>query len=1143
MYDLSQHNNLKPFVNVLIVISRLFVIVVSLLGAFFAEAELCPSAFAPNTTLSRPAKQKRALSPPNKQWTAGQQTAFLAYQQALKERARSFLLIAPFSKENNLVMAHSLVDQLIIRNASQKPNGRMAQKLAIVAVPQASSVDTLARTIEEVNQTGFEKGSALDGFLTSKVEMKQENSNKTGISVEYSKTADIKVINWNTGEKDLALVLSPSNPSIVVMTHYKLKHILSHPDSENYDLLSSNLSIAVLRIRPLLDTDLIKSMAVALQQNTPAFIYGMATSPLQAKDSQPNLNPTGFVQGSAFKDSSSYKVHKKHEVSNKPNLFAKTHWAYLNTKEALFQEPVFQNPTEGMLKQFSAGVRQGELTPWTGLEVIHLSKEELPGTPLWISENPRTRTSSEIVSTYDGFSTYNKEMNQHRNPSEMSINPAYYPVLARKLSPTLRAYRKGVLITSTKASAERLVYFLSDAFPEISFAHYSHRYSHEEKQVILKDSHEARHHYIVTPQSFNEIESLPHLSAYIDLNVHSPLEVRLSMASPVLSLYPGKTSAKIILLNPRASLNPTAHKPASFEKGKGAALEDSSTSRVVDKKQDISNQTSINKPAKKRQARKLPFEEALQKARTAKLPGLYAYREWQKDHPDMPYHPNQFYLEHWKGWRHFLGNEKLSWEQILQRARAAKLTSMSAYHEWQKKQPDMPVAPDNPRGIYRNHWVDWSHFLGYEKQRKLPWEQALKKARSAGLPGLYAYLKWQKDHSDMPSHPDRYKPYAEHWKSWGHFLGYEKLPWEQALKKVRSAKLSKSRSYPKWQKNQPDIPSRPDQYAPYAKYWRGWRHFLGNEKPKLPWEQALKKVRSAQLQSVNAYYEWRKNQPDMPSRPDQHEPYAEHWKSWTHFLGHEKLPYEQALQKVRSAKLTSWRDYQKWQKNQPDMPSHPDKYAPYAEHWKNWPHFLGYETPKLSFEEALQKARAAHLPDANAYRKWQKRHPDMLAYPEHSNGIYRRHWKGWRHFLGNEKLPWEQALKRARAAKLSGRDAYQEWQKNQPDMPSRPDKYAPYAKHWQNWAHFLGNEKLTWEQALRIVHSAQLSGAKDYRKWRKNQPNMPYNPDKYEPWAKHWRGWTHFLGKHWKNQKQESYHRRPSRIPENRKTANAKGAR
>ena len=1075
MYDLSQHNNLKPFVNVLIVISRLFVIVFSLLGALFAEAELCSSAFAPNTALSRSAKQKRALSPSNKKWTTGQHTAFLAYQQALKERARSFLLITPFSKENNLVMAHSLVDQLIIRNASQKPNGQMAQKLAIVAVPQASLVDPLSRIIEEV-------------------------------TLEYSKTADIKVIQWNTGEKDLALDISPSDPSVVVLPHYKLKHILSRPDSENYDLISSELSIAVLRIRPLLDTDLIKSMAVALQQNTSAFIYGMATGPLQAKDGQ-------------------------------PNLFEKTHWSYLNTQDSLFQEPVFKDPTEGILEQLFAGVRQGELTSWTGPEFINLPKNG--NQPLWISDN-----KGEV------------------------LNPAYYPLLARELFPTLRTYRKGVLVTPTKVSAERLAYFLSNTFPKINFSSYSHSDPYAERQVILKDSEETSHHYIVTSQALSEIENMPHLSAYIDLNVHSPLEVRLSMASPVLSLHTGKTSAKIIL-------NPTDRKPASFEKGstleifpsskaeepnlalpvmnpnnlnqtgflQGVALEDSSTSRVVDKKHKKSNQPSINKTAKKKQAGKLPFEEALQKARSAGLPGLYAYRKWQKDHPDMPYHPNQFYLEHWKGWRHFLGNEKLSWEQILQRARAANLTSMDAYHEWQKTQPDMPVAPDNPRGIYRNHWIDWSYFLGYEKQRKLPWEQALEKARSAQILSVTAYREWQKQHPDMPSRPDQYPPYAEHWKNWGHFLGNEKLPWEQALRKVRSAKLSKSRSYPKWQKKHPDMPSRPDQHLPYAKYWEGWGHFLGNEKPKLPWEQALEKARSAQILSVTAYQEWQKQHPDMPSRPDRYEPYAEHWKNWAHFLGNEKLSYEQALQKVRSAKLKSWRDYQKWKKNHPDMPSHPDKYAPYAEHWKNWIHFLGYEKPKLSFEEALQKARAAHLPDANAYRKWQKRHPNMPAYPEHSKGIYRRHWKGWRHFLGYEKLPWEQALKRARTAKLSGWGAYQEWQKSQPDMPSRPDRYEPYAKHWQNWTHFLGNEKLTWEQALRIVHLAQLSSIRDYRKWQKNQPNMPYNPDKYEPWAKHWRGWTHFLGKHWKNQKKESYHRRLRRIPENRKTANTKGPR
>lgn len=56
----------------------------------------------------------------------------------------------------------------------------------------------------------------------------------------------------------------------------------------------------------------------------------------------------------------------------------------------------------------------------------------------------------------------------------------------------------------------------------------------------------------------------------------------------------------------------------------------------------------------------------------------------------------------------------------------------------------------------------------------LPWKEGLKKAREANLSGPIAYQEWQKDHPDMPSNPNTYKPWQKHWQGWTHFLGNEK---------------------------------------------------------------------------------------------------------------------------------------------------------------------------------------------------------------------------------------------------------------------------------------------------------------------------------------------------------------------------------
>ena len=87
-----------------------------------------------------------------------------------------------------------------------------------------------------------------------------------------------------------------------------------------------------------------------------------------------------------------------------------------------------------------------------------------------------------------------------------------------------------------------------------------------------------------------------------------------------------------------------------------------------------------------------------------------------------------------------------------------------------------------------------------------------------------------------------------------------------------------------------------------------------------------------------------------------------------------------------------------------------------------------------------------------------------------------------------------------------------EWQKNHPDMPPDPRKHKPWQKYWKGWTHFLGNEKLPWEEGFKKAGDAKLSGH-GYMEWKKDHPDMPTWPPTYKPWQKYWKGWDHFLGK------------------------------
>ena len=51
----------------------------------------------------------------------------------------------------------------------------------------------------------------------------------------------------------------------------------------------------------------------------------------------------------------------------------------------------------------------------------------------------------------------------------------------------------------------------------------------------------------------------------------------------------------------------------------------------------------------------LPFEQDMEKARSAGVSSRREYRAWRKDHPDMPANPAQVYRDQWQIWGHFLG--------------------------------------------------------------------------------------------------------------------------------------------------------------------------------------------------------------------------------------------------------------------------------------------------------------------------------------------------------------------------------------------------------------------------------------------------------------------------------------------------------
>ena len=768
---------------------------------------------------------------------SAQQSALLAYRQAVQSKdTNSFLHIAPLGQTGKEVFATALMERLIQTTRLLKGKTR-GKKLVIATLRHTQMVAGLVRFLEEKAK-------------------------------EYSETLDIDVFQWSQMEKNMDIALADFVGSVVVMTHRQLMQILQDPDSDNVNLLSSHLSATFMHWTTPFEHDIIQKVLSELKTNTSAFIYALSTTPVHHDpmfktpfkkvhwsylNTQENpfqdplvkephlINQTGFGKGATF--TSSYKEDLKHENSNKISI-------------------------ANLLNQLTTGVQQGELTPFKAIEIMDLSHKAQEGKELFIYEH-----------------------------AQKELNPFYWPDLAEALSPVFDVHPKGFLLTGTIAMAKKLSTFLTNTFPQVDFAYYHYRQTEEERMDVLSDSKEQNRHYIIAVQNFEIAENLPHLSAYIDLNVNTPIQDKVQTAGAVLNPHPKKHSAKIILLTGRTIIQPIKPTEAKYQppakdqkiKPKSVTVKTRPNQPKKRKKTSTHNAPSSKVVAKTKKTNKLPWDQALKKARAAGLATEKEYHAWQEDHPDMPRYPSTYqpYAEYWKGWNHFLGNEKLPWDQALKKARAAGLATEKEYHAWQEDHPDMPRFPNKYRP-YAEYWKGWKHFLGYVLgQDKLPWDQALKKARAAGLTTEKEYNAWQEDHPDMPRFPNKYRPYAEYWEGWNHFLGYvpgqDKLPWDQALKKARAAGLSSGLDYRAWQKDHPDMPYNPDTYRPYAEYWKGWRHFLGNEK--LPWDQALKKARAAGLATEKEYHAWQEDHPDMPRSPGTYQPYAEYWKGWNHFLG------------------------------------------------------------------------------------------------------------------------------------------------------------------------------------------------------------------------------------------------------------------
>jgi hypothetical protein len=117
----------------------------------------------------------------------------------------------------------------------------------------------------------------------------------------------------------------------------------------------------------------------------------------------------------------------------------------------------------------------------------------------------------------------------------------------------------------------------------------------------------------------------------------------------------------------------------------------------------------------------------------------------------------------------------ISFEEARKNARKLNLKSVS---EWQKhcQNNDISGLAAFPPKLYKNEWISWGDFLGYEDRQTskfLSFKEARKFVRKLGLNNCKEWSKYYQEHSmpiDVPHSPQKiYKDKG--WISWGDFFG------------------------------------------------------------------------------------------------------------------------------------------------------------------------------------------------------------------------------------------------------------------------------------------------------------------------------------------------------------------------------------
>ena len=672
------------------------------------------------------------------------------------------------------------------------------------------------------------------------------------------KGMDVTVINWNNRlNKDFYVEIERSvrrdKPTVVVITTQSLKsqlEFLQREKEKDYTRLVENTDGIYIDEAHHLGAYHTKEALLALQERSGAFLYGTTATP----------------------------VH--HEV-NLRDFFEREHWSYLNSveKNNLFAS----HPSEKVMKQLSIAMERGEITPFDALYIVgknsfNITKEN----PLFIQPINHLRV----------------------------LNPHYYNRLVGILSPILSSNKKGFIVTATIAEAKRLTEFLSEAIEGITFEAYHSEMSREQRQEVLKQSEEMSSHYIVAVRALDEGVNLPHLSAYIDLNVNVSVKQMVHRIGRVLRLHPGKLSSDILFLADYRN-----------EEMAGDLLQlldivDTSNFHRGIRYRERSGDTRLREPEVVPVTR-----EELQKLRDELRESVRSF--WDNKNKDKPTFEEMV-------------------EILIQK-------NIFSYPEWKTQRDSDPDLQHIPKFLYKVY-KEWTKNGGWEYVRKKAGVTGVGKSTYKNRPtfeelveiliqkNIFSHPEWETQRENDPDLQHIPKFLYQVYKEWTKNGGWEYVRKKAGKHKPTFEELIETLiqknifSHPEWKTQRdsdPDLQHIPQHLRSTYKEWSqngGWEYVrkkAGKHKP--TFEELIETLIQKNIFSHPEWKTQRDSDPDLQHIPQHLRSTYKEWSQnggWEYVrkkAGKHKPTYEELIETLIQKNIFSYPEWKIQRENDPDL--------------------------------------------------------------------------------------------------------------------------------------------------------------------------------------------------------------------------------